>query len=343
MRLFDQAPGARDALYAEAQSLVDEGLELSFVLGLYPEDADWLAPLLETAGRVSEAYEATEPSFYFESSLKAKFLGAARVRFEPERVGAGSRVKRAFAAGSVMAGAGAMAVLTLAFLTSGAALPGDWNYGFKLTQERLEYALSRGSGRLDAQIRQTEARVQEVQALASQGEVSPSVLQELLDETVQLRAEIEREKASAQEPGRQEKLRKLTDEGTTAVRALPASPPLEQKAASVARALEDTAQAAGIGPVATLTPEPEPAPEPTATPTEAPSPTATPSPTPAPPETTPTLSPSPTPAPTETEPATATAAPAETASPEVTPAAETPTPHPATPPAETSTPDSDAS
>ena len=40
--LFERKASAEAELLAEAQSLLDDGLDLDFVLGLFPDDAEWL-------------------------------------------------------------------------------------------------------------------------------------------------------------------------------------------------------------------------------------------------------------------------------------------------------------
>ena len=81
--LIDRKPGRESELFAEAAALMDDGLDADFVLGLYPDDAEWLAPLLQTGRAVRKAVDVEEPSFFFEASLKSKFLAGAREVREP--------------------------------------------------------------------------------------------------------------------------------------------------------------------------------------------------------------------------------------------------------------------
>jgi hypothetical protein len=166
--LLDRKPDRESELFAEASALVDDGLDADFVLGLYPDDAEWLAPLLATGAAVSEAAETEQPSYFFEASLKSKFLAAARegqqAQAMPRAVGyqPQSSVRTAVASAGIMLGASVMGILTLGFVTSDQAVPGDWNYSFKRAQERVEYALARGDNKVDVQIDHTRARVAEI-------------------------------------------------------------------------------------------------------------------------------------------------------------------------------------
>lgn len=166
--LLDRKPDRDSELFAEASALMDDGLDADFVLGLYPDDAEWLAPLLATGAAVTEAAETEQPSYFFEASLKSKFLAAARegqqAQAAPRAVGyqPQSSVRTAVASAGIMVAAGVMGILTLGFVTSDQAVPGDWNYSFKRAQERVEYALARGDNKVDVQIDHTRARVAEI-------------------------------------------------------------------------------------------------------------------------------------------------------------------------------------
>jgi hypothetical protein len=139
MRLpFASRPDREAELFAEASALVDDGLDRDFVLALYPDDADWLAPLLETRRGVVESFDAEQPSYFFEASLKSKFLAAGREAQapvgEPAAYLAMGRVRTVMASTGVVLAAAVMSVLTLGFVTADGAVPGDWNYSFKLAQ-----------------------------------------------------------------------------------------------------------------------------------------------------------------------------------------------------------------
>jgi len=141
-QLFQRKPGYEAQVLAEAQSLLDDGLDLDFVLGLFPHDEEWLESMLQTSAAIEAAYAGDSASYYFEGSLKAKFLAAANrpapapiVLPAPQYSG----LRTAVASMGVVSGAAAVGVLALGFITAGDAVPGDWNYTFKLANERLEY------------------------------------------------------------------------------------------------------------------------------------------------------------------------------------------------------------
>ncbi len=173
LSLFDRRPAYEADLYAEAQSLIDDGLDVDFVLSLYPAEAEWLGPMLDLSAGVETTFAAEQPSYYFEASLKAKFLAEAREPLvAPLPAAPGLRLGSA-AAGLAMASfAGLLALVTYGFVTAGHSVPGDWNYTFKLANERLQYTLSRGDDRVNVQLSQTEARVYEIQRLSSRGDIS---------------------------------------------------------------------------------------------------------------------------------------------------------------------------
>lgn len=184
IRIFDRKPGASAAILAEARTLMDEGLGLEFVLDLFPEDAAWLREQLALTEDLAGAYAAEPASFFFEANLKAKFLAAADTPRVPAPAAPTTAFpfKTAVTSLSLASAAAAAGVVTLGFVTAGGAVPGDWNYSFKLAGERLQYALSRGDDRVNVQIGQAEARVYEIQQLSQHGDVSTSDLSRLQDQ-----------------------------------------------------------------------------------------------------------------------------------------------------------------
>ena len=54
-QLFERKASYEAEVLAEAQALIDDGLDLDFVLDLFPDEADWLAPLLETTTGIAGA------------------------------------------------------------------------------------------------------------------------------------------------------------------------------------------------------------------------------------------------------------------------------------------------
>lgn len=329
MRLFDHRPSQHAEIYADAQALIDDGLDRDFVLELYTGHAEWLAPLLTTADDIADAAAAEPASYFFEASLKAKFLAAGTAAARDARASDAPQPPayvpapapgpfghvRAFAAGSaVVAAAAAFGALTLGFVTAGNAGPGDWNYSLKLAQERLQYTLASGDQRIDIQLGQTEARVYELQRQAQKGSVSENDIERLRREADEL-AQLVRsydldnvQKARVKSIGEQSAV-VLGD-----VRQRQAA--LEPKVETTIETVNSAMGAAGVGSIASLPP-------PTATPTGTSSATTTVTATTTPEATT---TPSPTEEPTQAATATATEEPTETS---------TPTPDPTEEPTET--------
>ena len=310
-RLFDRKAGRRADILAEAQALVDDGLEPDFVLSLFPEDADWLAGMLRVTAAVTDAYASEPASYFFEASLKAKVLARATEPTTPAEplflpVPGYSPVRTAVASMAVLSGAAAVGVLALGFVTAGDAVPGDWNYAFKLANERLEYTLSRGDARVDVQLRQAEARVYELQQLAARDTDLAASLDGLQRE---LRAIAElAEKQGGLTDIQKARVKSLAEQSSTVLSQARNRPDVDpEKVAAAAAAIDDAVSAAlgGVTPLAT--------PEPTATPTRTPEPAATVTPeaaTPKPAETA-----TPLPAGSATPSATAEAAPSATVQP----------------------------
>lgn len=320
--LFDAKPTEHEELFAEACSLVDDGLDADFVLGLYPDEVEWLGPLLGVSTRVAGAIEAEQPSYFFEASLKSKFLAAARERRTPSAVpgAAGyvptSQLRTALASASVVLAAGVMGIISLAFVTSDKAVPGDWNYSFKLAQERLEYALARGDGKVDIQINHTEARVAEIRERGDNASA---------DDIRRLESELSELESLARKQGFDEFQKAQLEAIAKSAKAVLSTVTEKQAPLAVVKnanaAADDVAAAASGGAAPLPTPEPAATVEPTATATA----TATPSPTETPTETatatpTETATPGATASPTESVMPTASATePLEEATPSATP------------------------
>ncbi len=320
--LFERKASAEAELLAEAQSLLDDGLDLDFVLGLFPDDAEWLEPMLTVTTGFTEAAAAEQPSYYFEASLKSQFLGAAR---EPKPLlpvvmpaPAYSPVRTAVASMSVAGVAAAVGVLALGFITAGSSVPGDWNYTFKLANERIEYTLSRGDGRVDVQLHQVENRVYELQKLSSRGDVSPSQLERIqrdiddLKETAQQKDLDEMQRARLEGIGRQGK--SVVADITQKQPTIP-----QETVDATAAAFDDVATLAAAGP--REIPTPAATATGTASTTASPAASATASTTPEPTASStaqPTASTTPAETATPEPTASATASPTETATPEPT-------------------------
>ena len=317
MRFTEQRPGYEARIFAEAQSLLDEGLDRDLVIELYPEEAPWLAPLLSTTATVIDATRQDEPSFFFEASLKQRFIeaGARKARTNapaaPTMVPARRSFVRAGLAGTaVAAAAGGLWLLAFGALTADQASPGDWNYAFRAGGERLNDRLSGGESPVAIQIRQADERVQEIIEASNDGEITEEHLAQLTREAESL------QRLASEQTFDDEQKDELRDLGNTAVQALQdvrqKQPELEPAVQQTVQKVYDAVAAGTGGPVTVIT---APSPSPTATPATA-TPTLTPEPT------------EPTPTPTATE--TPTAEPTEEPTPEPT-ATEEPSPSPAEP------------
>lgn len=321
MRFFNRSARIDAEKFAEARAMLDDGLDLDFVLGVYRADAAWLEPALRASRRLQAAFAAEEPSLYFEASLKTRFLQAARRKQQVAIAGPISPLRTGFAAGGVLAATALMGVVTFGFVTADNAVPGDWNYTFKLANERVEYALARGNDRVNVQLHQAEARVYEIQQLAEKGNVSAENLARLEAETARLKAEIARNQTQLDEV--QKARIKVFSETVPLVLndVKTRQSELAPVADSALSTVNDTVAAAGIGVIstpvaATGTPTAAATPTATASPTETPTPTATATPTA-------TSTPEPTATPTATAEPSATASPQPSAEP-TAPASSTP-------------------
>lgn len=318
--LFERKPDPSDIVFAEAQSLLDDGLDLEVVLGLFPDDAGWLRAELSVAADIAEAANAQAPSYYFEASLKSKFVAAGRVAAQPVAPAPATPFRTAVASMGVLAGAGIVGVLTLGFVTAGNSVPGDWNYSFKIANERLQYALSNGDDRVDIQLHQAEQRVYEIRTLTRNGKVDASDIDHLQRE---LRALADL--AQQQQFDAVQKERVIGLAGTTRVvldDALTTKPALDPSVTAAAAAVDNAVTALAPAPVKQLPPAPTATATSTATGTATATATSTatasttatataetPAPSPSPTATASTPTPSATPAPTGTPSPAATPSP----------------------------------
>ncbi len=288
-----RAPDPRAGLLAEALALYEDGLEIAAILALYPEeDRRWLRPLLATGRIVSDALGDEDASYYFEGSLKAKALEAA----DGGVIGGGERARRAVGpiplprrTGAALAGAGALiAALALGvtgfgFVTAGDAVPGEWNYAFKRAAEGARARFASGDERINVNISQAQARIDEIQRLAVRGDLNRGHISRFTNELADLRELAEEESF---DPLQRAKVRGLSESAVAVLtetdgELAPAAEEAIDRAHEVAAAVSG---GAGVEPVATATATPAAtaAPEPTATPEPAPAPSATPTPEPSP-------------------------------------------------------------
>ena len=286
-----RAPDPRAGLLAEALALYEDGLEIAAILALYPEeDRRWLRPLLATGRIVSDALGDEDASYYFEGSLKAKALEAA----DGGVIGGDGRARRAFVPRALpgrtaLAGAGALvAALALGvtgfgFVTAGDAVPGEWNYAFKRAAEGARARFASGDERINVNISQAQARIDEIQRLAVRGDLNRGHISRFTNELADLRELAEEESF---DPLQRAKVRGLSESAVAVLtetdeELAPAAEEAIDRAHEVAAAVSG---GAGVEPVATATATPTAtvAPEPTATPDPAPEPSATPTPEPEP-------------------------------------------------------------
>lgn len=322
IRLFDRKPGANAAILAEARALMDEGLGLEFVLDLFPEDAYWLRDQLALTESLTAAYAAEPATFFFEANLKAKFLAAADNPRVPAPAAPATTTfpfKTAVTSLSLASAAAAAGVVTLGFVTAGGAVPGDWNYSFKLAGERLQYALSRGDDRVNVQIGQAEARVYEIQQLSQHGDVSTSDLSRLQDQVQAIATLAQSKPLDDVQKARLQGVAQTTQVvlHDTKTRQPSLDEPVVAAGAAIhaavvmalsATPVTTTTATATATTTATVSPSGTPTTSTTATTTPTPPPTGTETPAP-----TATETEAATPEPTETQPPTGTAAATETA------------------------------
>lgn len=258
--VFRSRPGHEAALYAEAQALIDDGLPLEEVLDLFLKDEAWLRPLLETTESIEAAIEAEQPSYYFHASLKSRFLEAAnerRYRPAPRRESVvAAKARTVIASATVLAGTATAGLATFGFVTSDNAVPGDWNYSFKLAQERMEYALATGDQKADVQLHQAQARVYEIQKLTERGNVSEDQIRKLENEAAQLRLQLERQGAQGLTEVQKQQLKNFQDLSTVVLNQAQEKNDRVKPAAQSALNAVTEAVAAGSGGSTVAIPEP---------------------------------------------------------------------------------------
>ena len=191
MDLFDRLPGRQAATFAEATSLLDDGLDLDLVLELFAADAPWLGPLLRTEAGIVAAGERVQPSYYFAGALKQKFISAGVRRATAATAAPLALPARparvAFAAAGLAAASAIAGVVTFGLLTAGKAEPGDWDYVFRASRDRFDDTLSRQGDPIEFRLRQGEARVTVITQLSSTDDpIDDATLDALQDEAREL-------------------------------------------------------------------------------------------------------------------------------------------------------------
>ncbi len=310
MKIFERRPGAEATTYAQAQALVDDGLDLGLVLDLFRADAAWLEPLLTASTTVTIAAEVSQPSYFFDASLKRKFVAAGarqgrQLRRTPvlEVASTGNRIRTAMASTALVAAAAAIGVAAFAFIRADDGNSTDPNRG-TLTVSRL-----------DTHLQQSQAHVSEILArAATTGQVSETDLAVIESDTKVLAAYAQE---APLDTSQKERAQAFVEKAVKVINDAQARPELEPKAKTTLEIVATAAAAAGLeGVTGIATPAPSP------TPTRSSTATATASVTPS---TTPASSA--TPEATHSASASATASPAATASSTATPV-QTPAPTP---------------
>ncbi len=282
MRLFNSRPSYGDRVYAEAQALIDDGLDRELVLELFPRDTEWLEALLDTSIDLIDATRREEPSWYFEGALKRRFIEAGMKKASgmvPMAESTPSRTPQrrygtAFAAAGVVAGALGAWAIAFGFLTADSAGKGDWNYVFRAGRDRIDYRFSDGPGRVDVRLNATELSVQRIVVLP-RSEVTQADLDRLAREADAL-AQLA-QKGPLDKP-QQERLKDIRDQVVAVLNEVKERQPDLQPSVDSVVDKVNSAVAAGTGAVKPITPtaaSPSPSPSPSATATPVP---ATPSP-----------------------------------------------------------------
>lgn len=138
---------------------------LEACLAELPAEAVWLRPLLETA-LATRAITEPGPSTAVQARLRARVLAATAPRPMPA-------ARRPLWQPAAMAGMAMLLLATLAApvgaLSSGHAVPGDWNYGMKRAGERVRLAVTVDDrGRRQLHLALAKRREGEIEALLQQ-------------------------------------------------------------------------------------------------------------------------------------------------------------------------------
>jgi hypothetical protein len=242
--------------------------------------------MLTTGTGIQKTLSSEQPSFYFEASLKSKFLAAAN-ETQQARVPAANGILRfrgAMVGVAFAAFAGILGVFSFGFVTADQSVPGDWNYTFKLANERLQYALSRGDARVNVQITTTEARVFEIQQLSKNGDLSAGDIQSLMKQAQELADAARQQPLDTLQKTRVAGIQQTSTAVLSDVKTK--NTDLQPVVDTAIQTVNEAAFAAGVGagptvlPAVTPTPAASPTPDATATATGTPKPTSTPSPSP---------------------------------------------------------------
>ena len=276
MQLLTRKPAEHAQIFAEAQALVDDGLDRDLVLDLFAEDAAWLAPMLGATVSVSLSASGIEPSYYFEASLKQKFL-AAGARKQREARGRPilassqpqNRFRTAMASTALVGAAAAIGVVALGIIRSDDPGSGNGRPG----------AASQIVSRLDTHLAESEAHLRVIAERASSGQISAADIAQLNEDATVLTALAHE---TPLDPNQREQARGIVDKAVTVLSTAQEKPEFQAKVESTFTNVSTAAAAAGVGEVKPLAPPPTPTPAGAETTTASPTATrAAESPTPA--------------------------------------------------------------
>jgi hypothetical protein len=184
-----------DSLLAACLEEIDSPKQIAGCLADHPEHAAELEPLLRSAFAMRRAM-AVPIRDEARLAARRRYLQAAATQSWGASQYASGRAQRtpnvllrplwsAFAPAVVAAALFVVALVPIMSLTSVSALPGDWNYGFKRSAERVRLALTLNAGdRLNLELAFHSRRLGEIERLAADGRLNdPMLVQQFADES----------------------------------------------------------------------------------------------------------------------------------------------------------------
>jgi hypothetical protein len=247
--LRNRRPGSRAALFAEAQALVDDGLDSALVLELYPEEAPWLASLLGTTANVAMASSEAQASYYFEASLKRKFLAAGARKAYSTRRGPviaihepTHRFRTAVAGTALVGAAAAIGVAAIVALRSGDTTTGGGNPNGSSSQL---------VSRLDNHLNESQAHIEQLAQRASSGVIDEVDLS-IVEADANLLAQLAQD--TPLDDSQKERAQGIVDRAVTVITAAQDNPELRPRAETAIASISQAAVAAGLSGVTPLTP-----------------------------------------------------------------------------------------
>ena len=248
MRLLERRASRQAWVYAEAQAMVDGGASVDEALAVFDREADWLGPLLEIGHVGGTALGEARPDPEFKETLREAFLTSARrPSFVPMAETSLGWLRTSFAAAAVATFVVGLGIITYGFVTADDSSPGDWNYTLKVTRGRIGDVFENGDGQVDVQIRQTEARVFEVQQAFERGSLLAVDLENLERDARDL-AVLARDRGV--DDSQRELLRVLFEEANAVLsQASEQQPELAPAVISTQKTVDDAVVATGVGPI----------------------------------------------------------------------------------------------